>query len=230
MRKAFIAAGIALFATVAFADEWTKKTEITLNEPVIVAGVPTVTLEPGKYVLKLMNHDHNRSIVQIYNDRQDKLYTTVLAIPNYRLEAKDRTEFRFYETPRGNPIALRSWFPNGENWGQEFVYPKGLAAKIAAETGEPVLTAKAETVKELETAPVTEVTKTGEEQPLEEAFIPPEPAPAVVAEVAPEPEPAAEPEPEPLPATASPFFAIGLAGVIAGAAGIALRKVAARRS
>lgn len=225
MRKALVAAGIALFASAAFADEYYKRTEVTLNEPVIVAGVPNVTLAPGKYVLRLMNHDHNRNIVQVYNDRENKLYTTVLAIPNYRLEPTDKTEFRFWETPRGNPIALRSWFPNGEQYGQEFVYPKGLAAKIAAETGEPVLVARAETVEELETAPITEVTKSGEEQPLEEAFTPPEPepAPAAVAEA-----PAPEPEPEPLPPTASPFFTIGLIGAITAAAGAALRKFARR--
>jgi hypothetical protein len=227
MRKALVAVGIALFASAALADEYYKRTEVTLNEPVIVAGVPTVTLAPGKYVLRLMSHEHSRNIVQIYNERENKLFTTVLAIPNYKLEATDKTEFRFWETPKGNPIALRSWFPNGENYGQEFVYPKGLAAKIAAETGEPVLIAKAETVEELETAPITEVTKSGEEQPLEEAFTPPEPEPApAVAEAAPAPEP--EPEPEPLPPTASPFFAIGLFGAITAAAGAALRRLAVR--
>jgi hypothetical protein len=226
MRKALVAAGIALFASAAFADDYNKRTEVTLNEPVIVAGVPTVTLDPGKYVLRLLNHDHNRNIVQVFNDRENKLYTTVLAIPNYRLEPKDKTEFRFWETPKGNPIALRSWFPNGERYGQEFVYPKGLAAKIAATTGEPVLITKAEKVEEFATAPITEVTKSGEEQPLEEAFTPPEPepAPAAVAEAAPAP----EPEPEPLPPTASPFFAIGLFGAITAAAGAALRRFAVR--
>ena len=89
---------------------------------------------------------------------------------------------------------------------------------------------------ELDTAPVTQVTKSGEEQPLEEAFIaPPEPA-----AVAPEPAPAAtevavaEPAPEPapaeLPATASPFYAIGLAGLMAAAAGLTLSRLAYRKS
>jgi hypothetical protein len=158
------------------------------------------------------------------------LFTTVLAIPNYRLFAKNKTEFGFWETPRGNPTALRAWFAPGDNWGQEFVYPKGLAAKMARDTGETVLTTPAETVAEFDTAPVAEVTKAGEEKPLEEAYTAPaaaaapEPAPAEVAVAEPAPEPAA------LPATGSPFFAIGLAGLMAAAAGLTLRRLAYRKS
>ena len=214
------------------ASDYDNRTEVTFNEPVMIAGVPVVTLEPGQYVIRLMNHDHNRNIVQIFNAREDHLFTTVLAIPNYRLFPKDKTTFSFWETPRGNPTALKAWFSAGDNWGQEFVYPKGLAAKIASDTGEPVLSTPAETVAELDTAPVTQVTKAGEEQPLEEAYIAPEPVAA-----APEPAPApvevavAEPapEPEPLPATGSPFFAIGLVGLMAAAAGLTLRRLAYRK-
>jgi hypothetical protein len=229
---------LALFAGVTLASDYDKKTIVTVNEPVMVAGVPVVTLEPGKYTIVLMNHDHSRNIVQFFNERGDHLYTTVLAINNYRLFPKDKTVLTYWETPTGNPPALKAWFAPGDQWGQEFVYPKGLAAKIARESGGPVLTSSAETVAELSTEPVTEVTKAGEEQPLEEAFLAPrpEPAPAVAeaTEVA-RAEPAApiaEPEPAPanLPATASPFFAIGLAGVLTMASGLFLRKLAARRS
>jgi hypothetical protein len=231
MRKTLLAACAVLFAGALFADEITKRSILTVNEPVIVSGVPVVTLEPGTYSIRVLTHEHSRNIVQIFNERGDKLYTTVLAIPNYRLNTKNEPELRFWETPSGNPIALRAWFPSGENWGQEFVYPKGLAAKIARETGEPVKVATAETAKELETAPITEVNKEGVEKPVEEAFVP-EPAPApveaapAIAEAAPAPAPA--PEPEPLPATGSPFFMIGLAGAAAAIAGAGLRRAVRR--
>jgi hypothetical protein len=227
--------GLLLAGAMLLASDYNNRTVVTLNEPVMVAGVPVVTLEPGQYVIRLMNHDHNRNIVQIFNEREDHLFTTVLAIPNYRLVPKDKTTFTFWETPRGNPPALRAWFSSGDRWGQEFVYPKGLAASIASDTGEPVLTAPAETVADLDTAPVTQVTKSGEEQPLEEAFTAPEPA-AVAQEPAPAvteiaaAEPAPEPQPEALPATASPFYAIGLAGMLAAAAGLSLRRLAYRKS
>jgi hypothetical protein len=224
--------GLLVLGGMLLADDVNKRTVITLNEPVIVAGVPVVTLEPGKYVIKIVRHEHTRNIVQIFNERENKLFTTVLTINNYRLIPKDKTAFSFWETPRGNPSALKAWFAPGDNWGQEFVYPKGLAAKIAREANATVLTSPAETVAELATAPITEVTKAGVEQPLEEAFNAPaparaaEPAPAA-AEVA-----AAErvPAPEALPATGSPFFAIGLVGLMAAAAGLTLRRLAYRKS
>ncbi len=223
---------LLLLGGILLASDYDKRTEITFNEPVMIAGVPVVTLEPGKYVIRLMNHDHNRNIVQVFNEREDHLFTTVLAIPNYRLFPKDKTTFSFWETPRGNPTALKAWFSAGDRWGQEFVYPKGLAAIVAHDAGQTVLSSPAETVAELDTAPVTQVTKTGEEQPLEAAYT----APAVEA-AAPEPAPAvtevavAEPAPEPaaLPATGSPFFAIGLVGLMAAAAGLTLRRLAYRK-
>ncbi|MBZ5632793.1 MAG: hypothetical protein LAO55_06630 [Acidobacteriia bacterium] len=228
-----VLSSLLLLGGMVFASDYDKRTEVRFNEPVMIAGVPVVTLEPGLYVIRLMNHDHNRNIVQVFNEREDHLFTTVLAIPNYRLFPKDKTTFSFWETPRGNPTALKAWFSPGDRWGQEFVYPKGLAATIARDAGESVLTTTAETVAEFDTSPVAEVTKTGEEQPLEEAFTAPEPVAA-----APEPAPAvaevavAEPAPEPeaLPATGSPFFAIGLVGLMAAAAGLSLRRLAYRKS
>jgi hypothetical protein len=226
--------GLLLLGGLLLASDYEKRTVITFNEPVMIAGVPVVTLEPGPYVIRLVNHEHSRTIVQVFNEREDKLFTTVLAIANYRLVPKDKTTFSFWETPRGNPPALKSWFSLGDQWGVEFVYPKGLATTIARDAGESVPTSPAETVAELTTAPVTEVTKTGEEQPLEEAFVAPAPEPAATA---PEPAPAvaevaAAPEPEPaaLPATGSPFFAIGLAGLLAAAAGLILSRFALRKS
>lgn len=240
MRKAVVAISFcAIFGGMVLAQEPSRRTVVTLNEPVMVAGVPVVTLEPGKYAIRLMSSSTNRNIVQIYNESGDKLFTTALTISNYRLFPKENTTFEFWETPTGNPIALRAWFPGGERWGQEFVYPKGLAAKIASETGEKVLATPAETAAELPQAPVTEITKGGEEQPLEEAYTtPPAPAKPEAAPAAPEPAaapapaPAAAPapKPEPLPATASPFPALALIGLVMLLGGIGLRRLAAEKN
>ncbi len=223
---------LLLTGGVLLADDWNKRTEVTLGQPVIVAGVPVVTLEPGKYVFRLLNSESDRHIVQIFNEREDKLFTTVLAIPNYRLDATDKTEFMFYETPAGNPVALHAWFWPGDKWGQEFVYPKGLAAKIARETGEKVLATPAETEPELAAAPVVEINKEGQEQPIEEAAIAPaEPAPAAPAEVAENTEALpliGREEPFELPATATPLYSLGLLGALILGAGLGLRYAAAR--
>lgn len=239
---------VLLLAAFAFAQDPSRRTEITVNEPILVVGVPQVTLQPGKYVFRVLSHDHTRNIVQIF-DAKNKLMTTVLAINNYRLKPVNNTALRFWETPSGNPPALRAWFAPGDEWGQEFVYPKGLATQIARATGGPVLTARAATETELTTAPVTEVIKSGEEKPLEEAFLAPNPPQTTPTEVAqsrpvapaPAPEPTAERAPtllaqvqappasaptastESLPATATPIWAVGLTGIGIAAIGLALR-------
>ncbi len=62
--------GIAL-APNAPADEWNKKTIMTVNEPF---QVPNMVLPPGKYVIKLLNSPSDRHIVQIFNADEDHLY------------------------------------------------------------------------------------------------------------------------------------------------------------
>lgn len=159
------------------------------------------------------------------------MFTTALAIPNFRVVRTGKSQFSFWETPPGNPPALKAWFYPGDHWGQEFVYPKGLAAKMARVDRGPVLTTPAETAAQLGTAPIAEVNKEGEEKPLEEAYTAPA-AEVVAAEPAPAEVAAAEPAPAPaeLPATGSPFFAIGLLGLMAAAAGLTLRRLAYRKS
>ena len=232
---------LLLLASFAFAQDPTRKTEVTVNEAVLVAGVPQVTLQPGKYTMKILSHDHTRNIVQIF-DSKNKLMTTVLAINNYRLKPTNKSSLQLWETPKGNPPALRAWFAPGDEWGQEFVYPKGLATRIARETGTPVLTSRATTEAELTTAPVTEVIKSGEEKPLEQAYVEPAAAaaaPVVIAqatrpqapvqaaapvEAAAAQQPAKAPSADLLPATGSPVFGIALAGLLIAAAGFALRR------
>ena len=67
------------------------------------------------------------------------IYATILAIPNYRLKATDKTVMTFTERPAGEPEALRAWFYPGRNWGEEFVYPKARAIELAKSTNTPVL-------------------------------------------------------------------------------------------
>src|ERR1017187_3538582 len=142
--------GVAI-APSAFADEWNKKTILTVNESI---QVPNKVLPPGKYVMKLMDSPSDRHIVQIFNGDESQLQTTILAIPNYRLEPTGKTQFQFWETPPGQPKALRAWFYPGDNFGQEFAYPKSEAMQIASATHEIVPTTYAQNESELTTAKV----------------------------------------------------------------------------
>jgi hypothetical protein len=209
--------GIAL-APSARADEWNKKTILTVNETI---QIPNKVLPPGKYVMKLMDSPSNRHIVQVFNADETHLETTILAIPNYRLEPTGKTVFSFWETPPGQPKALRAWFYPGDNFGQEFAYPKSAAVQIAAVAHASVPTTEAQQSSEFATAPVGTVNEQGNETPMKEetqvAQAPPPPAaPAPQVEAAPAPAPAVvEPAPqEDLPKTASPYPLIGLAGLL----------------
>jgi hypothetical protein len=200
--------GIAL-APAARADEWNKKTILTVNESI---QVPNKVLPPGKYVMKLMDSPSDRHIVQIFNAEETHLETTILAIPNYRLQPTGKTIFTFWETPPGQPKALRAWFYPGDNFGQEFAYPKSAATQIAAISHASVPTTEAQQPSEMATAPVTSTAPPQEEaQAAPPPVAEPAPAPRAAAPPAPTPEPARAPQE--LPKTGSPYPLIGLAGV-----------------
>ena len=205
-----------IFATNVFipslrADEEDKKTVITFSEPV---QVPGMTLPAGTYTFKLADSDSDRNIVQIFNADGTKLITTIMAISNERLNPTGKTVLKFDERPTGQPEALKAWFYPGDDFGQEFVYPKQKATELAASNKQPVLSVRDDVTdaKAMKTAPV-------------EPAQPPATTVAVVEEEmvvdAPVPAPA-----EQLPTTASPVPGIGLFGILSLVGAIGLRKLA----
>jgi len=198
--------GVALSSS-ARADEWNKKTVMTVSEPI---QVPNKVLPAGTYVIKLLDSPSDRHIVQIFDASETHLQTTILAIPNYRIQPTGKTVFTFWETPPGQPKALRAWFYPGDNFGQEFAYPKSAAVQIAAVAHQPVPTTETTQAAEL---PQAEVTQT-QPEPQEVAQATPPPPPVPVAEPAPAPEPAPVPATQELPKTGSPYPLIGLAGIL----------------
>src|SRR6266404_9559437 len=119
------------------ADQWNKKTVLTVNETI---QLPHAVLQPGTYVFKLADSLSDRHIVQIFNADESQIIATILAIPNYRLKPTGKSVFGFWETPAGNPRAMRAWFYPGDNFGQEFAYPKMKSIEIAKRTNTPVPT------------------------------------------------------------------------------------------
>jgi len=136
--KAFCcAAAIIAFVTpAAHADEWNKKTILTFSGPV---QVPGATLPAGSYVFKLADIPGNRHVVQVFDKDERKIYTTILAIPNQRLEPTDKPVVLFAERASGTPQAVKVWYYPGDRIGDEFVYPKSQAMAIARATRERVL-------------------------------------------------------------------------------------------
>ncbi len=211
-----------LVVPTATADDWNRETVITFSGPVEVPGVGAHTLPAGTYVFKIFDSLSDRHIVQIFSQDKTHVFTTILAIPNYRLHATDKTVITFRERPAGEPEALRAWFYPGRQWGEEFVYAKPRAIELAKEVNEPVLATPIEfataPIEALRTAPVEAVAPTGEPVELSQVV---EPPPA--AEVAPQPMAA-----EALPKTASSLPLIGLIGLLSLGAGFALSLVSKR--
>jgi hypothetical protein len=125
-----------LLAPAAHADEWNKKTILTFSGPV---QVPGATLPAGSYVFKLADIPGNRHVVQVFDKDERKIYTTILAIPNDRLEPTDKPVVLFSERASGSPQAVKVWYYPGERTGDEFVYPKSQAMRIAKATHQRVL-------------------------------------------------------------------------------------------
>ena len=228
----------AVFTGVARADQWDKRTTLTVSQPI---QVPGAVLQPGTYVLKLADSSSNRHIVQVFNGRQDHLETTILAIPNYRLQPRGKTEFAWWETPAGQPRALRAWFYPGDNYGQEFTYPKGFLNQIASVTPvsvppQPAVTESVAT-REVEVQTPTPV----QEAPAAEVA-PEQPQPVETAQnTTPEPAQVASPAPvhtptdegtrnRTLPASASPYPLFGLGGLSALMVGMLVRRLATSHS
>jgi len=216
------------------ADDWNRKTTVTFSGPVEIPGVHLTgwaILPAGTYVFKILDSQSDRHIVQIFNKDESTIYATILAIPNYRLKATDKTVMTFRERPAGEPQALRAWFYPGRNWGEEFVYPKAraivlaketkvpvlfTAVEIPAEIAEPIKSADAPVVVELKRAPIMAIQPTGEEVQLAEVVTAP---PAAAG---------AEMAPTKLPGTASTLPLFGLLGLAALGGAFAARTAARR--
>ena len=213
------------------ADDYDKMTKITVNEPV---RLPTLTLQPGNYSLRLLEATGNRHVVQV-RDENGKGIGLVLALPNYRLVPKDKTVIQYWETPPGQARAMRAWFFPGDNYGQEFIYPKSEANQIAGYTGgtltdssADIKTAKVENfdesnsqppAKESDEKPAPAQVATAETEHVQNVTPAPAPEPQLLAQSTPPPAPTVTPvEPAPTPAqlpqTGSELPLIGLIGVL----------------
>ena len=225
----------AVLAPNAKADDWNRKTVITFSGPVEIPGIHLTgwgVLPAGTYVFKILDSQSDRHIVQIFSKDEKTIYATILAIPNYRLRATDKTVVTFRERPAGEPEALRAWFYPGRNWGEEFVYPKAKAMTLAKATNTPVLFTPAEMplevavpitsaaepmVMEMKRVPIMAIKPTGEEMALAEVVTPP-PARTELDTLA-----ASKVVERRLPATASTLPLIGLLGLLALAGALVLR-------
>jgi hypothetical protein len=236
------AATMSVLSPTMSAGLWDKRTIVTFSGAV---EVPGTVLQPGRYIMKLVDSPSERHIVQFSNERENHVFATILAIPAWRENPSDHSVFTFYETPAGQPPAMRTWYYPGDNTGQEFVYPKDRLALLLAGANrvdnsnaivvrppEPLQTKVEEPAVVNTPAPVAEEKSSDNDQvtiaqnTVPEIQNPPALAPSDdrVAE------PAHETTYKTLPKTASDFWEIGLIGLGSIIAAGGVRKLRRRMS
>jgi hypothetical protein len=147
--------------------------------------------------------------------------------PNYRLEPTGKTVFSFWETPPGQPKAMRAWFYPGDNFGQEFVYPKHrafeLAQRIKANVPAVAVDVDDTTIK---TTPIVAMTPEEKEVEVESHPAPAAETPAPTATVTPTPAPVSvASKTEELPQTASSMPLIALLGGLSISLALGLKLI-----
>jgi hypothetical protein len=221
------------------ADQWNQMTYVTFNQPV---EIPGRVLSAGTYMFKLLDSQSDRDIVQVFNKQGTELYATVLAIPDVRLEPTGKSVITFEERAAKAPEALKAWFYPGDTYGQEFVYPKVAAVRLASVSHEsvpsmptemaqniskPAKTGNEPSVVAMKKAPLKAEKPSGEEVEVAQEFKAPakksQPKTTEMAQAEPAPS-----TPAKLPQTASPMPLIALLGLLSLGTGITVRFAAAR--
>ncbi len=209
--------GMSVAPASARADEWDMKTFVTFSAPV---EIPGMVLPAGTYVFRLLDPIAEQNVVQILSQDEQHVYTTILAVPDYRLQPADKTVISFEERATGAPQAIKAWFYPGNNFGEEFVYPKVRATELAQANQQhvpampeqmmapPAKTATSPEVLAMKRAPVTAIQPSGQEVQLAEVH----PAKTTQTAMAKE-----------LPKTASSLPLLGLTGTLSLVGAFTLR-------
>jgi LPXTG-motif cell wall-anchored protein len=205
----------AVLPSNAGAGDVQRRSRLTVNEP---TEIPGTVLQPGAYIVKVMDYQDEKLIVQFLNEDETKVIATVLAMRDRRVKTDDaQTGFTYFQRSPDGLTALKSWYYAGDNWGEVFVYPRSKAVVIAKVTHEDVVATPAESAPTLK----SEIVVIKPEEPLK-----PVQQPAVQAA---EPVKVAEAAPAQLPATGSSRPLLALIGLVAlsAAAGLhVMRRMA----
>jgi hypothetical protein len=188
-------------------DTSSRVTRMTFTAPV---ELPGVTLPAGTYTFRLADPkgDGGRHIVQILDEKDEKIVATVMAMPARRLKTEEVNVVTFREeaASAGKPSAIRFWYYPNDIMGQEFAYPKERALALAAATRESVLAVEGEQITRIEAEAAAVPPPTQPEVPV----TPPTPDVPVAAPETPTVGTAGR-----LPTTASELPLIGLIGLLA---------------
>lgn len=139
-----------------------------VNEPTMVGDV---TLQPGRYMIRVLPSFSDRHRVQVTDVDNTKVFTTVLTVPHPLEPNEEMPETRmvFYPANAGQPRALRTWFAPGtpREVGHDIVYEEERAKAFARIVNEPVVSYRG-TITEQSTPEVRIVTPEARIEPYVE--------------------------------------------------------------
>jgi hypothetical protein len=101
------------------ASPFNKTTYLKFSGPV---ALPGVSLGAGEYVFELAD-PNIRNVVRVTNRQGTKVYTLAMTRLTHRpATAKTSATVVLGETRPGAPTPIKTWFPEGERIGHEFIY------------------------------------------------------------------------------------------------------------
>ena len=103
------------------ADDWNKKTVVTFEQDV---EIPGWVLPAGTYVFKLLNSSSSRFIVQVWDQDEMHLITTLMTVGDFYPNPNGHSYFVLdvSQAEEGVPPAVVSWFFAGSDEGRDFIY------------------------------------------------------------------------------------------------------------
>jgi hypothetical protein len=105
-----------------------RKAVIAIQSPM---EIPGSVLPPGSYVFKQSGAQNGWTIVQIYNESESTLVTTVIAYPNAKLSSTGDTVMT-YSAPGSNGQVLEAVTFPGDTAPDQFAYPAAEADRIGS--------------------------------------------------------------------------------------------------
>ena len=117
------------------ADDWNRKTGDHLSGPVEILGSPNRwgVAAPAHCMFTILDSQSDRHIVQIFQQgRNRSIYATILAIPNYRLKATDKTVITFTERPAGRAGSAPRLVLSGQKLGRGIRLSEGAGDRSRA--------------------------------------------------------------------------------------------------
>lgn len=131
LRRAMLTSAAALVwclsASTATADDYNRRTVLTIEQPMVVPGA---TLTPGTYTFILGNPETSRDVVNILREDGTPVISAHVTRVSRNNDNRDLALFVAMNENGAMPM-LKGWFYPGDRDGYQFVYPMEQARTMA---------------------------------------------------------------------------------------------------